>query len=53
VLLGVFWTYTLLRVPETKGKTIEEISAAFKTSRGANHTRDGYQRLSYDDESEQ
>ncbi|XP_045162994.2 solute carrier family 2, facilitated glucose transporter member 3-like isoform X1 [Mercenaria mercenaria] len=32
VFLAIFWVYTLFRVPETKGKTIEEITAQFQTS---------------------
>jgi len=31
VLLALFWAFTFKRVPETKGKTFEEISALFRT----------------------
>ncbi|KAG1661111.1 Glucose transporter type 1 [Nymphon striatum] len=30
VLLAIFWTFTYKKVPETKGKTFEEITAFFK-----------------------
>lgn len=30
VLLLIFWVYTYKRVPETKGKSVEEIGAAFR-----------------------
>lgn len=33
ILLGVFWVFTFKRVPETKGKTFEEISSIFRPSR--------------------
>ena len=32
VLLGIFWLYTLFRVPETKGMTIEQISQSFRVN---------------------
>ena len=32
ILLGVFWIFTFKSVPETKGKTFEEISGIFRPS---------------------
>ncbi|KAL3862011.1 hypothetical protein ACJMK2_008016 [Sinanodonta woodiana] len=42
VLLAVFWLYTILKVPETKGMTIEEITASFR------NTPVAYQSISAD-----
>jgi SP family facilitated glucose transporter-like MFS transporter 1 len=30
ILLALFWVFTYKKVPETKGKTVEEIAAAFR-----------------------
>ena len=38
VFLAIFWIFTYKMVPETRGKTIEEISASFRRGRGR-HTR--------------
>lgn len=47
VFLGIFWVFTVYKVPETKGLTIEEITLRFQTP--PNRDNIAYQRVNQDE----
>ncbi|CAG0919997.1 unnamed protein product [Notodromas monacha] len=46
VFLGGFWIFTYRMVPETRGKTFEEIAASFRRSGRHSRSAEKYKRLS-------